>query len=110
MPPNMPPSPERWSKTDAKLRSLTTLGKHFDGGGLYLEVTAAGGRYWRMKYRFGGKEKRLAFGVHPTVGLKEAQERRDAAKQSLDRGIDPGAQHKAAKAQAALRRSTRSRP
>lgn len=88
--------------TDAKLRSLTTLGKHFDGGGLYLEVTAAGGRYWRMKYRFGGKEKRLAFGVHPTVGLKEARERRDAAKQSLDRSIDPGAQRKAAKAQAAF--------
>lgn len=88
--------------TDAKLRNLTALGKHFDGGGLYLEVTAAGGRYWRMKYRFGGKEKRLAFGVHPTVGLKEARERREAAKQALDRGIDPGAQRKAAKAQAAF--------
>lgn len=97
------PKPRKMAKlTDAKLRSLTTLGKHFDGGGLYLEVTAAGGRYWRMKYRFGGKEKRLAFGVHPTVGLKEARERRDAAKQSLDRSIDPGAQRKAAKAQAAF--------
>jgi hypothetical protein len=47
---------------DAKLRTLTTPGKHADGAGLYLEITPAGGRYWRMKYRFGGKEKRLAFG------------------------------------------------
>ena len=46
--------------TDAKLRSLTQPGKYFDGGGLYLELTKAGGRYWRLKYRHGGKEKRLA--------------------------------------------------
>ena len=43
---------------DAKLRNLATPGKHFDGGGLYLEVTPAGGRYWRLKYRHTGKEKR----------------------------------------------------
>lgn len=85
---------------DTKLRKLTTPGKHADGGGLYLEVTAAGGRYWRMKYRFGGKEKRLAFGVYPTVGLKEAREQREAAKQALARGEDPGAMKKAAKASA----------
>ena len=48
--------------SDVKLRHLATPGKHFDGGGLYLEVTPAGGRYFRMKYRFAGKEKRLAFG------------------------------------------------
>ncbi|WP_295540820.1 integrase arm-type DNA-binding domain-containing protein [uncultured Pseudacidovorax sp.] len=83
---------------DTKLRKLTTPGKHADGGGLYLEVTAAGGRYWRMKYRFGGKEKRLAFGVYPTVGLKEARELREAAKQALARGEDPGALKKAARA------------
>lgn len=51
--------------TDAKLRTLTTPGKHFDGGGLYLELTKAGGRYWRLKYRHGGKENRLALGVYP---------------------------------------------
>lgn len=83
---------------DTKLRKLTTPGKHADGGGLYLEVTEAGGRYWRMKYRFGGKEKRLAFGVYPTVGLKEARELREAAKQALARGEDPGALKKAARA------------
>ncbi|MGH8829805.1 MAG: Arm DNA-binding domain-containing protein, partial [Polaromonas sp.] len=61
--------------TDAKLRNLTERGKHFDGGGLYLEVTKAGGRYWRLKYRHGGKEKRLAFGVYPAVSLKDARDR-----------------------------------
>jgi len=75
--------------TDAKLRSLATPGKHFDGGGLYLEVTPAGGRYWRLKYRHGGKEKRLAFGVYPEVSLKTARERRTEARAVLDRGDDP---------------------
>nr|WP_296543436.1 Arm DNA-binding domain-containing protein [Rhodoferax sp.] len=42
--------------TDAELRNLTEPGKHFDGGGLYLELTSAGGRYWRMKYRFCGRK------------------------------------------------------
>ena len=42
-----------------------------DGLGMYLEVTAAGGKYWRMKYRHGGKEKRLALGVYPEVALAE---------------------------------------
>lgn len=86
--------------TDAKLRTLTTPGRHFDGGGLYLEVMPAGGRYWRMKYRFGGKEKRLAFGVYPEVSLKAARERRDEARRVLDLRQDPGELRKAAKAQA----------
>ncbi|WP_093178470.1 tyrosine-type recombinase/integrase [Variovorax sp. YR266] len=84
--------------TDAKLRTLERQGKHSDGGGLYLELTAAGGRYWRMKYRFGGKENRLAFGVYPDVSLKKARERRDAARKALERGEDPAALRKAAKA------------
>lgn len=42
----------------------------FDGGGLYLEVSPAGGKLWRWKYRHGGKEKRMAFGVYPDVSLK----------------------------------------
>ena len=73
---------------DLKLRSLKTPGKHFDGGGLYLEVTAAGGRYWRLKYRFAGKEKRLAFGVYPEVSLKTARERRAEARAILYRRQD----------------------
>jgi len=88
--------------TDAKLRNLTTPGKHADGGGLYLEVTPAGGRYWRMKYRFARKEKRLAFGVYPDVALKEARAKRDEAKLMLSRGEDPGAAKKAAKAKVAI--------
>ena len=85
---------------DAKLRTLTTPGRHFDGGGLYLEVTAAGGRYWRMKYRHAGKEKRLAFGVYPEVSLKQARDRRDEARRQIERGDDPGEIKRAAKAQA----------
>lgn len=87
--------------TDAKLRTLKVQGKHFDGGGLYLELTATGGRYWRLKYRHGGKEKRLAFGVYPAVSLKEARERREQARKLIERGEDPGAVKKAAKVQAA---------
>ena len=87
--------------TDAKLRTLSTPGKHFDGGGLYLEVSKTGGRYWRLKYRFGGKEKLLAFGTYPAVSLKTARERRDDARRILARGEDPGELRKAAKVQAA---------
>lgn len=87
--------------TDAKLRTLTDPGKHFDGGGLYLEVTKAGGRYWRLKYRHGGKEKRLAFGVYPAVSLRDARERAAAARLALQAGSDPGALRKAAKVHAA---------
>ena len=86
--------------TDAKLRTLKTPGKHFDGAGLYLELTPAGGRYWRLKYRHAGKEKRLAFGVYPAVSLKEARERRDEARKLIERGADPGELKKAAKTQA----------
>lgn len=85
---------------DAKLRTLKEPGKHFDGGGLYLEITPAGGRYWRMKYRHGGKEKRLAFGVYPEIGLKDAREQREEARRLIAKGEDPGALRKAAKAQA----------
>lgn len=91
--------------TDAKLRTLTAPGKHFDGGGLYLEVTDGAtkttGRYWRLKYRFGGKEKRLALGVYPEVTLAMARERRAEAKASLDAGHDPAEVKRQAKQQAA---------
>jgi len=86
--------------TDAQLRNLKMPGKYFDGHGLYLELTPAGGRYWRMKYRFAGKEKRLALGVYPTVGLKVARQRAAAARDTLINGTDPGAERKAARTQA----------
>jgi len=60
-----------------------------DGGGLYLLVKSSG-RYWKLAYRFDGKQKTLAFGVHPTVGLDEARDKREAAKALLAQNIDPG--------------------
>lgn len=69
----------------------------FDGGGLYLEVSPAGGKLWRLKYRFDGKEKRLALGVYPDVSLKDARDRREVARKLLSAGVDPGANKKAQK-------------
>lgn len=61
-------------------------GKHADGLGLYVEATATGAKLWRLKYRFGGKEKRLALGAYPDVGIAEARARRDAARAQLRDG------------------------
>ncbi len=70
----------------------------FDGGGLYLELTPTGGKWWRFKYRYGGKEKRLSLGVFPDVSLRAARSRRDDARRLLADGIDPGENRKAVKA------------
>jgi integrase len=70
----------------------------FDGGGLYLEVSPAGGKLWRLKYRVDGKEKLLALGIYPDVSLVTARAKRDDARKLLADGIDPGAHRKAAKA------------
>jgi len=66
----------------------------FDAGGLYLEVSPAGSKLWRWKYRFEGKEKRLAFGAYPIVGLKAARDKRDLARKLLAQGLDPGKEKK----------------
>ncbi|EMH9471042.1 tyrosine-type recombinase/integrase [Proteus mirabilis] len=87
--------------TDAKLRTLKPKEKVYrlaDSAGLYIEVAVNGSRYWRMKYRFLGKEKRLAFGVYPEVTLAEAREKRDAARKLLASGSDPAEAKKIAKA------------
>jgi integrase len=60
-----------------------------DGNGLYLEVLPTGGRYWRLKYRHNGKERRLAFGVYPETSLAEARAKRQAARKLIADGIDP---------------------
>lgn len=60
-----------------------------DSGGLFLLVTPTGGKLWKLKYRFLGKEKQLALGGYPMVSLAEARERRDAAKKQLSAGLDP---------------------
>lgn len=61
-----------------------------DERGMYLEVYPNGSKYWRMKYRYAGKEKRLALGVYPEITLKEARKRRDDARTLLAEGTDPG--------------------
>ncbi|EFL9196381.1 tyrosine-type recombinase/integrase [Escherichia coli O54:H45] len=86
--------------TDAKVRALKPREKTYrisDAGGLYVEVAPNGSRYWRMKYRIAGKEKRLAFGVYPDVSLADAREKRDKAKKILAAGGDPGEAKKAEK-------------
>ena len=58
--------------------------KLFDGGGLYLLVTAKGGKYWRLDYRFNGKRKTLALGVYPDVSLSDARDLRHAEWSEFD--------------------------
>ena len=72
--------------------------KMFDSRGLYLEVSPRGGKWWRLKYRFAGKEKRLSLGVYPDVSLKMARERRDEARKLLANEVDPSEHRKAIKA------------
>lgn len=80
--------------TDKEIRAIKPSSKRirlFDERALYLEISPAGGKWWRLKYRFAGKEKRLSLGVYPEVSLKAARDRRDAARRLLSDGIDPAA-------------------
>ena len=98
--------------TDATIRSAKPGEKPirlFDSGGLYLEVAPSGGKWWRLTYRFDGKEKRLSLGIYPDVplaGRKDkdtgawidgARDRRDKARQLLADGVDPSGHRKAVK-------------
>ncbi|ALX10199.1 integrase [Burkholderia cepacia JBK9] len=92
--------------TDLKVRNAKPVDKQqklFDERGLFLLVTPAGGRWWRLKYRYEGKEKSLSLGVYPDVSLKDARERRDAARRLLANGVDPGVERKVQKAARAER-------
>lgn len=87
--------------SDTKIRSTKPTDKPYklaDAGGLYLLIAPAGGKLWRLKYRFDGKERLLALGKYPDVTLALARERRDAARKLLADGIDPGAHRKAVEA------------
>lgn len=87
--------------TDTAVRNAKPADKVqrlFDGGGLYLEVAPSGGKWWRLKYRVAGKEKRISLGTYPDVSLKDARERRDVARKQLAEGQDPSEAKKAAKA------------
>lgn len=69
-----------------------------DGGGLYLLLNPNGSRWWRLDYRFTGKRKTLSMGTYPDTGLRDARDKRDAARKLLAAGVDPGEQRKAEKA------------
>lgn len=87
--------------TDTALRNAKPSPKTrklFDGNGLYLEITPTGSRWWRLKYRIAGKEKRLSLGTYPDVSLKLARERREAARALIANGVDPSEERKSAKA------------
>ncbi|GAA3913570.1 DUF4102 domain-containing protein [Chitinophaga oryziterrae] len=73
----------RTSKPKAKKYKL------FDGEGLYLEIMPTGARYWRLKYRRDGTEKRFAIGVYPAVTLQAARIERSRLKEEIKAGIDP---------------------
>jgi integrase len=92
--------------TDIAVRNAKPKTKPFklsDGGGLFLWVQPAGGKWWRYKYRFAGREKLLAIGSYPDVSLGEARERHKAARKSLAAGIDPNEAKKEAKRQILLK-------
>jgi len=89
----IPLSDMKVQKAKAKDKPVTL----FDGGGLFLMITPTGGKLWRFKYRFDGKEKKLAFGSYPEISLLDARKRRDEARSQIAHGIDPGAVRKAQK-------------
>lgn len=72
-----------------------------DGGGLRLDAQPTGAGWWRLRYRFGGKEGMLSLGTYPETGLRDARQRRDEARRLIAAGIDPSAHRKAGKAEQA---------
>lgn len=87
--------------TDTAIRKAKPLEKTqrlTDGGGMYLEIAPSGGKWWRLKYRFGGKEKRLSLGTYPDTGLADARGKREVARKLLASGVDPSEHRKATRA------------
>lgn len=83
--------------TDPQVKNLKPAAvdlKLSDGGGMFLLVKPDGAKYWRLGYRFLGKQKTLSLGVYPEITLKTARERRSEARKLLDEGIDPGLERK----------------
>lgn len=68
--------------------------KLFDEKGLFLLIAISGGKWWRLKYRYGGKEKLLSLGTYPEVSLKAVRDRRDEARKLLAEGVDPAENRK----------------
>jgi integrase len=88
------------------IRAIDSPIRKADEKGLYIEAFPSGSKLWRWKYRFAGKEKRLAFGAYPEVSLAEARKRRDNARATLAAGIDPGLERKREKATAKISAAT----
>ena len=91
--------------TDISIRALVHGDKPLkkaDEKGMFLLLQPSGGKLWRFKYRFNGKEKKLGLGRYPDVSLKEARRRRDQARQTLAMGLDPGEEKKQQALSAAL--------
>ncbi|ANG91340.1 integrase arm-type DNA-binding domain-containing protein [Enterobacter asburiae] len=86
--------------TDIKVRTAKPTDKQYkltDGSGMHLLVHPNGSKYWRLQYRFGGKQKMLALGVYPEITLADARARRDEARKLLANGVDPGDKKKSDK-------------
>ena len=80
--------------TELEVKKAKPTGKPVklsDGGGLFLLVQPNGAKYWRMAYRFAGKQKTLALGVYPDVSLADVRTRREEARKLLANDLDPGA-------------------
>lgn len=87
--------------TDTEIKKAKSAEKDyklFDGGGLFLLIKASGGKLWRLKYIYEGKEKLLSLGTYPETSLLEAREKRDTSKKEIAKGIDPSAERKETKA------------
>lgn len=87
--------------TDVEVRQAKPAAKQYklaDAAGLYLLVTPAGGKLWRLKYRLAGKEKLMAFGAYPDVSLADARKRRDEARGQIAAGKDPSHEKRRQKA------------
>ncbi|HDR9187986.1 integrase [Burkholderia vietnamiensis] len=99
--------------TDVAVRAAKPREKSYklaDGQGMYLEIMPNGSKYWRLKHRIDGKEKRMALGVYPAVTLLAARKARDEIKDQLRAGLDPSHEKKRVKAQRSLDRENSFEP
>lgn len=84
--------PPLMALSDTAIRAAKPRDREFklaDSGGLYLLITPSGGKLWRLKFRVDGREKKLAIGRYPEIGLSDARKRRDEAREQLAAGKDP---------------------
>jgi hypothetical protein len=83
--------------TDTTIRNAQAVAgktvKLSDGGGLQVWIAGSGLKFWYLAYRFSGKQRKLAIGPYPRIGLKEARQRRGDAKRRIEAGVDPSLQN-----------------